>query len=212
MLNSSKKQVNIRRERGFTLVEILVCVAIIAVLAALMFPVFSRAKNSAKETDAATNLRQIYMAIELYRSDNPDSIPFGTRDEMHLPLVYLTDDWEGIPGAPLSSWFSPCGHHPNFSKPDNPHRGGNILSQFASVPPGRDPNISLTYRAIMKHKNDAIILIDANCTSFDVDVYAKDDSLKKYLLVSLGGQFRSVTTTADIVSILPRSINNIEED
>ncbi|HEY3283526.1 MAG TPA: prepilin-type N-terminal cleavage/methylation domain-containing protein [Armatimonadota bacterium] len=55
-----------RPRRGFTLIELLVVVAIIAVLAALLFPVFSRARESARAAQCASNLKQISSALHLY--------------------------------------------------------------------------------------------------------------------------------------------------
>ncbi|HEY3282253.1 MAG TPA: DUF1559 domain-containing protein [Armatimonadota bacterium] len=55
--------------RGFTLVELLVVIAIIAVLAALLFPVFVRARESARATHCANNLKQIGTACLLYEEE-----------------------------------------------------------------------------------------------------------------------------------------------
>ena len=56
--------------RGFTLIELLVVIAIIAILAAILFPVFARARAQAKETSCISNLHEIYVATKLYREDN----------------------------------------------------------------------------------------------------------------------------------------------
>jgi prepilin-type N-terminal cleavage/methylation domain-containing protein/prepilin-type processing-associated H-X9-DG protein len=56
-------------QRGFTLIELLVVIAIIAVLAALLFPVLANARESARLTTCSNNLRQIGMAVQLYRND-----------------------------------------------------------------------------------------------------------------------------------------------
>jgi len=63
------------RGGGFTLVEMLVVVAIIAILASIMFPVFSRARAAARKTACASNLRQIGTAFELYIGDNDECFP-----------------------------------------------------------------------------------------------------------------------------------------
>lgn len=55
--------------RGFTLIEILVVVAIIALLAAILFPVFSRARESSRRATCQSNLKQIGLALAQYASD-----------------------------------------------------------------------------------------------------------------------------------------------
>ncbi|HEY3781847.1 MAG TPA: prepilin-type N-terminal cleavage/methylation domain-containing protein [Fimbriimonadaceae bacterium] len=60
---------------GFTLIELLVVIAIIAILAAILFPVFARAKEAAKKTDCLSNIRQIGLATQMYLSDNGGIYP-----------------------------------------------------------------------------------------------------------------------------------------
>ncbi|MGE0002127.1 MAG: prepilin-type N-terminal cleavage/methylation domain-containing protein [Fimbriimonadaceae bacterium] len=59
--------------RAFTLIELLVVIAIIAILAALLFPVFAQAKVSAKTTVCVMNMRQINLALFLYKDDHDDT-------------------------------------------------------------------------------------------------------------------------------------------
>ena len=59
-------------KRGFTLIELLVVIAIIAILAAILFPVFSQAKEAAKKTSCLSNIKQIGTAFALYEGDNDD--------------------------------------------------------------------------------------------------------------------------------------------
>ena len=68
--------------KGFTLIELLVVIAIIAILAAILFPVFARAKDSANQSMCASNVKQLVMALNMYTSENGDIIP---------PLY--NDDW-----------------------------------------------------------------------------------------------------------------------
>ncbi len=56
-------------KRGFTLIELLVVIAIIAILAAILFPVFAKARESAHQTSCANNLKQISSAAHMYYED-----------------------------------------------------------------------------------------------------------------------------------------------
>jgi prepilin-type N-terminal cleavage/methylation domain-containing protein len=66
-----------RRRRGFTLIELLVVIAIIAILAAILFPVFARARESARRSTCLSNLRQIGTATMMYLQDYDDTYPSG---------------------------------------------------------------------------------------------------------------------------------------
>jgi len=72
---STKGQSVARRFAGFTLIELLVVIAIIAILAAILFPVFARARESARRTSCASNLKQIGLAIMQYVQDYDDKFP-----------------------------------------------------------------------------------------------------------------------------------------
>ena len=63
------------RPSGFTLIELLVVIAVIAVLAAILFPVFARARANARKTTALSNLKQIGAALHMYTADNDEHLP-----------------------------------------------------------------------------------------------------------------------------------------
>jgi len=66
-----------RRNRlGFTLIELLVVIAIIAILAAILFPVFAKARAKARQTACISNMKQIGLAVVMYMSDNDSTLPF----------------------------------------------------------------------------------------------------------------------------------------
>ena len=62
--------------KGFTLIELLVVIAIIAILAAILFPVFARAREKARQTACLSNVKQITLALLMYAQDY---------DEMYVP-------------------------------------------------------------------------------------------------------------------------------
>ncbi|HEY3415088.1 MAG TPA: prepilin-type N-terminal cleavage/methylation domain-containing protein [Armatimonadota bacterium] len=59
-----------KNKRGFTLIELLVVIAIIAILAAILFPVFAKARNRARNAACVSNLKQIGNALVMYGDDN----------------------------------------------------------------------------------------------------------------------------------------------
>lgn len=61
--------------RAFTLIELLVVIAIIALLAAILFPVFARARENARKSSCANNLKQMGVAMQQYTQDSDESYP-----------------------------------------------------------------------------------------------------------------------------------------
>ncbi|MCJ7752459.1 MAG: prepilin-type N-terminal cleavage/methylation domain-containing protein, partial [Armatimonadetes bacterium] len=58
------------RARGFTLIELLVVIAIIGILTAMVFPVFAKAREKARQSVCMSNLKQLSMAMLMYAEDN----------------------------------------------------------------------------------------------------------------------------------------------
>ncbi len=63
------------KRNGFTLIELLVVIAIIAILAAILFPVFARAREQARKASCESNLKQISTAILMYSEDFDENYP-----------------------------------------------------------------------------------------------------------------------------------------
>jgi len=71
---------NIKKEKasvGFTLIELLVVIAIISILAAILFPVFARARENARRASCMSNLKQIGLGMMMYVQDYDEKYPLG---------------------------------------------------------------------------------------------------------------------------------------
>ncbi len=104
------------RRCGFTLIELLVVIAIIAILAAILFPVFARAREKARQTSCLSNLKQLSLSVLMYVQDYDETFPVErniflaeggrrwyqsiapyvqNRDVFMCPSVDRTSDWGG---------------------------------------------------------------------------------------------------------------------
>lgn len=63
------------KRTGFTLIELLVVIAIIAILAAILFPVFARARDKARQATCCSNVKQLMLGVIMYASDYDDIVP-----------------------------------------------------------------------------------------------------------------------------------------
>ena len=63
------------KRTGFTLIELLVVIAIIAILAAILFPVFARAREKARQTSCLSNVKQLTLAVMMYTQDYDEAYP-----------------------------------------------------------------------------------------------------------------------------------------
>ena len=74
-----------RKRLGFTLIELLVVIAIIAILAAILFPVFAKAKEAAKRTQCMANFYQMTRAMMMYLGENDDGMPHSNTGSINGP-------------------------------------------------------------------------------------------------------------------------------
>ena len=84
-------------KRGFTLIELLVVIAIIAILAAILFPVFARAREKARQTSCLSNLKQIGLSLLMYTQDYDEVLPPSGQ--------YVTPDILFDPNVGRMYWF-----------------------------------------------------------------------------------------------------------
>lgn len=93
------------RQKGFTLIELLVVIAIIAILAAILFPVFARARENARKATCQSNLKQLGSGMAMYLQDYDEKYP--TTSEWTQWHCYIAEGGSGrrptVSGV-LGSW------------------------------------------------------------------------------------------------------------
>src|SRR5579872_1572818 len=75
------------KRKGFTLIELLVVIAIIAILAAILFPVFAKAREQARKVSCLSNMKQLGLATNMYVQDYDEKFPFGENWHADVPTT-----------------------------------------------------------------------------------------------------------------------------
>lgn len=87
----------LRRSKGFTLIELLVVIAIIGILAAMLFPVFARAREAARKIQCLSNVKNIAMAMQMYLTDYDKTPPKEHNQD-------VINYFGGHPGGNTEQW------------------------------------------------------------------------------------------------------------
>jgi prepilin-type N-terminal cleavage/methylation domain-containing protein/prepilin-type processing-associated H-X9-DG protein len=86
-LRTANGRANSMKKSGFTLIELLVVIAIIAILAAILFPVFARARENARRSSCASNLKQMGLGVMQYTQDYDEKYPFMANGQNISPFA-----------------------------------------------------------------------------------------------------------------------------
>ncbi|HAH87673.1 MAG TPA: hypothetical protein DCL60_09935 [Armatimonadetes bacterium] len=154
-----------RSKNGFTLIELLVVIAIIAILASVLFPVFAKAREKARQGTCASNLKQIGTATQMYVQDYdeyfPASYPGGTlgtgRYWFDLIRPYTGVPFNSTnPRHPLSSIYY-CPSHMN--------RSAEYTSYIYVTGNSGEPRDSIRYPLIQRPSETGVITEGWSCVS-----------------------------------------------
>jgi prepilin-type N-terminal cleavage/methylation domain-containing protein/prepilin-type processing-associated H-X9-DG protein len=190
--------VSSRKKRAFTLIELLVVIAIIAILAAILFPVFARARENARKSACQSNLKQIGLAIMQYVQDYDEKYPISN---LYYPAT--GGRWYQLlqPYARSTQVFI-CPSTSVSSSVLNIY-GWNIggtasNSGFGYIPatpytPGGVVGVSL---AVVEEPSTTFIVLDPTSSGYGGNgLYAVGYSTKQYMPVLHGGAPYTTTAT-----------------
>jgi len=171
--------------RGFTLIELLVVIAIIAILAAILFPVFAKAREAARATSCRSNLRQISTATLMYVQDYDEAMP-------NQAWFNGCNEWNGSWAWQVQPYVKSLGL---WVCPDRPTESPNPVDQMVSPSNiGYGPNRYLNGAALAVMQAPADTVLWADASSTDLDSYWKANSYPTVTGATAGTNPRFQTT------------------
>jgi prepilin-type N-terminal cleavage/methylation domain-containing protein len=177
--------------RGLSLIEVLVVLAIIAILAAILSPVYARVKRSGQITVSISRLRQMHHALSLYQIDSG-----GGGTALDSAQAYYE---EGLPpksyfdttlfGFAPDFWISPCGYDATISSTGATFNPGWIdyVAPFYD-PVNLTPTTNKPYHDYLQtYRQNAVVFVDPYCNEPGT-VMSAPLTTKRALAVLLSGQ------------------------
>jgi prepilin-type N-terminal cleavage/methylation domain-containing protein/prepilin-type processing-associated H-X9-DG protein len=205
-------------KRGFTLVELLVVIAVIVVLVSLLLPAVQKARESAQAVSCLSNLRQMSIYLSMYAIESRGVTPIGFSGGHTTPTTTITDGWYRFygtySGSKYEGMFTGKLRCPKNSKPTDTALAGYAIiqgfdtakpmnpPQFISMPYG-DPKPGSSYRffglrlaAIRTSSNYPIFADSAVVNGSSPNLYLAEpppaEAVQSGLTIGPGGQTRAI--------------------
>ncbi len=131
------------RRAGFTLIELLVVIAIIAILAAILFPVFAKAREKAMQSQCLNNVRQQAIALSMYVQDN---------NERFLPDPGASP-WSSLLATYNEPSIYDCPSKTGVANPGKPEYGFNYFLYDAALGDVKKPEITILTGDLKRHQD-----------------------------------------------------------
>jgi prepilin-type N-terminal cleavage/methylation domain-containing protein/prepilin-type processing-associated H-X9-DG protein len=171
--NSIKMKNNLNKSarNGFTLIELLVVIAIIAILAAILFPVFGRARENARRTSCLSNIKQLALGVTQYVSDNDGRfMPFKAlmnTEQYGLTLTDATNHFDPVQPYIKSSSMLFCPNAVTF-KPFSGNAAGRDKALYGNTHYGFPANVvpSTAYITPLTNTNTTTHTVPTHIASF----------------------------------------------
>lgn len=170
---------------AFTLTEVLTCIAIVVVLAAIAFPVFGSAKRSAYESQCLSNLKQLQLAVVFYQESHGGSGQFGDLYTMNLPppppyRVMKNTKELGECNGDAKLW-----------------KGPNFFAYFyIPVPPGQRTGSVTWAEYSTANQDDSMLFLDLNHNPASTPL-SLSNLVRKGIGITLGGRLIRKTKRGD---------------
>ncbi|GAB4118899.1 MAG: hypothetical protein Fur0036_03290 [Fimbriimonadaceae bacterium] len=177
------------KRKAFTLVEVLVVLAILAIIAALLFPVYSSSKNAAGKVVSYSKLKQSHLGLMLYREDNGgETGHFGKPSLMNLPYDHAVFTDQGEYGV---DWKL---REPGGCSPWKDERGlGTFI--FSNL----DESSNWPREAVL-YEEGTLVFGDVSCNPKKDQLATTYLRTKTSVGVLLSGQIKTHTGRGDVMS------------
>ncbi|MGI6384088.1 MAG: prepilin-type N-terminal cleavage/methylation domain-containing protein [bacterium] len=150
-----------KNKRAFTLIELLVVIAIIALLAAILFPVFGRAREKARQATCQSNLKQLAMAFEMWVQDHDETYPYGFKQGTSWDKAMYEGKYMGVKN--ILSCPSDVFVHTSIPRS---YPANRYVCAFGDAREGNPPDLIVSAAQVSK-PSETILLLEEHGDSRD---------------------------------------------